>query len=163
MKALYMVGGTMGVGKTTACRLLRDLLPDCAFLDGDWCWDMHPFQVTDETKAMVLDNIVHVLNGFLRCSAFQNVVFCWVLHEQAIADAILSRLEGPFALKRVSLVCSREALESRLAADVRAGIRDESVLARSAARLPLYARLDGEKLDVTELTPAETARRIARM
>ena len=76
---------------------------------------MHPFQVTDETKAMVLDNIVHVLNGFLRCSAFQNVVFCWVLHEQAIADAILSRLEGPFALKRVSLVCSREALESRLA------------------------------------------------
>lgn len=163
MKTLYMIGGTMGVGKTTTCRILRDLLPDCAFLDGDWCWDMHPFQVTAETKAMVLDNIVHVLNGFLRCSAFQNVVFCWVLHEQAIADAILSRLEGPFALRRVSLVCTPEKLAERLMRDVRAGLRDESVVARSVPRLPLYDRLNGEKLDVSELTPGEAARRIAGM
>ena len=50
MKTLYLIGGTMGIGKTTACRLLKTKLPDSVFLDGDWCWDMHPFIVNDETK-----------------------------------------------------------------------------------------------------------------
>ena len=40
MKTLYLIGGPMGVGKTTAGRLLRDRLPHSVFLDGDWCWDM---------------------------------------------------------------------------------------------------------------------------
>ena len=86
-----------------------------------------------------------------------------MLHEQAIADAILSRLEGPFALRRVSLVCTPEKLAERLMRDVRVGLRDESVVARSVPRLPLYDRLNGEKLDVSELTPGEAARRIAGM
>ena len=104
MKKLYMIGGTMGVGKTTTCMLLRDMLPNCAFLDGDWCWSMHPFQVTEETKRMVVENIAYLLNSFLRCSAFENVVFCWVMHEQSIIDDILSRLEGEFEPVCVSLV-----------------------------------------------------------
>ena len=88
-KTLYLVGGSMGVGKTATCRLLERMLPACAFLDGDWCWEMHPFTVTDETKAMVLDNICHILNNFLACSAYENIVFCWVMHEQSILDTIL--------------------------------------------------------------------------
>lgn len=83
----------MGVGKTTVCRRLKVLLPNSVFLDGDWCWDMHPFQITEETKAMVLDNICHLLYNFLGCSAFQNIIFCWVLHEQSILDSILARLD----------------------------------------------------------------------
>ena len=47
-----MIGGTMGVGKTTVCQQLKHDLPNSVFLDGDWCWDTNPFQVTDETKAM---------------------------------------------------------------------------------------------------------------
>ena len=50
MKTLYLIGGTMGVGKTTVCQLLKQDLPNSVFLDGDWCWDASPFQVTDETK-----------------------------------------------------------------------------------------------------------------
>ena len=46
MKTLYLIGGTMGVGKTSACRALQQLLPNSVFLDGDWCWNIHPFQVT---------------------------------------------------------------------------------------------------------------------
>ena len=84
MKRLYVIGGTMGVGKTTVCRRLARRLPNSAFLDGDWCWDMHPFQVTEETRRMVVDNICFVLNSFLRCSAFESVVFCWVMHRQEI-------------------------------------------------------------------------------
>lgn len=57
MLTLYMISGVMGVGKTTVSQSLKNKLPNCVFLDGDWCWDMHPFQVTQETKAMVIENI----------------------------------------------------------------------------------------------------------
>ena len=159
MKKLYMIGGTMGVGKTTTCMLLRDMLPNCAFLDGDWCWSMHPFQVTEETKRMVVENIAYLLNSFLRCSAFENVVFCWVMHEQSIIDDILSRLEGEFEPVCVSLVCSEQALRARLAKDVAAGLRTEDVIERSAARIPLYDKLNTGKLEVSEIS-AEAAAQI---
>ena len=163
MKHLFMIGGTMGVGKTTTCRILRDMLPDCAFLDGDWCWDMHPFKVTEETKVMVMDNICHMLNSFLRCSAFENIVFCWVMHEQSIIDDIVAKLSGEFILHSVSLVCSPESLSARLAMDVESGIRQSDVIERSIARLPLYEHLRTIKLDVSEITPYEAAQHISML
>ena len=86
MKNLVIVGGTMGVGKTATCRELQKILSRNVFLDGDSCWDMHPFVVTDETKAMVNSNIAHLLDGFLACPEFENVIFRSVLHEQQILD-----------------------------------------------------------------------------
>ena len=47
MKKLILIGGAMGAGKTTVCQKLKPLLAPSAFLDGDWCWDMEPFRVTD--------------------------------------------------------------------------------------------------------------------
>lgn len=41
MKTVYLIGGTMGVGKTTVCQLMKAKLPNSVFLDGDWCWVMH--------------------------------------------------------------------------------------------------------------------------
>ena len=55
MKNLYIVGGTMGVGKTAVCQQLKMNLSNSVLLDGDWCWDSNPFQVTDETKSMVME------------------------------------------------------------------------------------------------------------
>ncbi|MGF0031660.1 AAA family ATPase [Bariatricus sp. SGI.154] len=81
MKNIYLIGGMMGVGKTTTCRILKNKLPNCVFLDGDWCWDMHPFQVTPKIKKMVMENICFLLNQFIRCSAYENIIFCWVMHE----------------------------------------------------------------------------------
>jgi hypothetical protein len=39
-----------GIGKTTTCGELRKLLPRNVFLDGDWCWEMRAFVVTEETR-----------------------------------------------------------------------------------------------------------------
>lgn len=159
-----MVGGPMGVGKSTVCRILRDRLDSCAFLDGDWCWDMHPFRVTESTRAMVLDNICHVLGNFLACPELENVVFCWVLHEQEIIDGILRRLPlEQVQVRCISLVCGEAELRSRLKKDVAAGVRSADVIGRSLARLPLYAGLDTLKLDVSCLTPEEAAARILEM
>ena len=161
MKKLILIGGTMGVGKTTTARILRDQLENSVLLDGDWCWDMHPFQVTEETKAMVMDNICHLLNNFLGCSSIDNVVFCWVMHEQAIIEEILSRLHEPYQLHSISLVCSAERLAEWIERDVAAGLRCADAIDRSIARLPLYAQLNTVKIDVSEITPEEAAHRIA--
>lgn len=158
MKNLILINGTMGVGKSATCRELQKLLPACVFLDGDWCWQMRPFTVTPETKAMVLDNISYLLNRFLACSAFENVLFCWVMHEQAILDAVRASLRpGAWREFAFSLTCTQRALRTRIGADVAAGRRQAEVLARSLPRLPNYARMDTEKVDVSSCTAAQAA------
>jgi shikimate kinase len=161
MKNLIVVGGTAGVGKTTTCRELQKILPRNVFLDGDWCWDMHPFVVTDETKAMVNSNIAHLLNSFLACSEFENVIFCWVLHEQHILDDLINVLNiNSCTTHCFSLVSTEQALVERLNRDITAGKRGSDITERSAARIPLYDELDTVKIDVSAISPADAARRI---
>ena len=162
MKHLYLIGGPMGVGKTALCRALQQRLPNCAFLDGDWCWDMKPFYVTDETKAMVMDNICHVLGNFLRCSAFDNVLFCWVMHQQSILDELVSRLPlRDVELHCISLTASPEELTARLQKDIDAGLRQPDVVGRSLDYLPLYEGLNTQKVDTTGLTIDEIIEKLA--
>ena len=162
-KTLYLIGGPMGVGKTAACRELNRKLPASVMLDGDWCWCADPFQVTTETKRMVLDNICHLLGSFLRCSAYENVILCWVMHERAIIDEILERLpikECSAKVRVVSLVTREDELRRRVEGDVRAGLRDEEAALRSLSYLPRYRNLGTELMDTTGLTPHEVAARI---
>lgn len=164
MKTLYLLGGTMGVGKTTICRELKMMLPNSVFLDGDWCWDMHPFQVTPETKTMVMDNICALLGNFLQCPVLENVIFCWVMHEQSIIDEILSRLDlADHRVVSVSLICSETELRTRLQKDIDGGIRTADILDLSPARLPLYGKLNTLKLDTTGLTPEQVSERLKEL
>lgn len=162
MKHLYMIGGPMGVGKTVACQALKAQLNKSVFLDGDWCWDMHPFAVTEETKAMVMDNIVHLLTGFIRCSEIEHVIFGWVMHEQEIMDSILRKLPlEDCHVHAISLVCSEDVLRARLQRDIEAGLRTADVIARSLARLPMYDMLNTLKVDTSNMTIEETAKAIS--
>jgi broad-specificity NMP kinase len=164
MKKIYIVGGTMGVGKTTVCQKLKELLPDSVFLDGDWCWDMSPFKVTEETKAMVMDNICYILNNYIHCSAFNNIIFCWVMHEQRIIDDIVSALDTrECEVKLISLICGEQQLRKRLQKDIDARIRQRDILQRSIARLPLYESLDTIKIDVSDISAEQTAKIISEL
>ena len=163
-KTLYLVGGPMGVGKTVVSRELNRMLPASVMLDGDWCWCADPFRVTPETKRMVLDNISHLLGSFLRCSAYENVVFCWVMQERTIIEDILAHLPLKACnvkVRAVSLVADEATLAERIQRDVARGLRDESVLKRSLAYLPRYRALDSELVDTTGLTPRQVADCIA--
>lgn len=154
----------MGVGKTSTCGILKTKLPDSVFLDGDWCWDMHPFQVNTETKKMVLENIAFLLNNFIRCTAYKNIIFCWVMHEQSIMDDILSRLDTKDCqVHAISLTCSREALKQRLQKDVDKKIREKDIIPRSLERLPFYEKLETIKIDVSDISLEEAAELIAEI
>ena len=151
----------MGVGKTATCRELQRLLPKNVFLDGDWCWDMRPFVVTGETKKMVRGNIAHLLNSFLDCSEFENVIFCWVLHEQGILDDLIASLDhSGCAIYCFSLVSDERALTERLSRDIAEGKREPDIIERSVARIPLYDALDTVKIDVSSISPSDAARQI---
>ena len=160
---LIFLNGTMGVGKTTVCRLLQTKLPANVWLDGDNCWNMRPFVVNAATKAMVLSNIAATLNNFLAARQFDNILFCWVMHEPSIAADILRRLHGEYSLRFFTLVCAPNALRERLAGDVREGKRTPGIFARSADRAAGYANMPSDHIDTTDLSADQTASRIAQI
>ena len=164
MKRLYIIGGTMGVGKTTVGQQLKKDLPNSVFLDGDWCWDADPFQVTEETKTLVQDNICHMLNNFLQCSVYETVIFCWVMHEQSIIDSILEKLDTQNCeVKSISLVADEKTLCERLSMDVERGIRSEDIIERSIARIPMYQALNTIKIDTNAKNVAMIANEIKQL
>lgn len=162
LKKLIIINGTMGVGKSSTSQELMKLLPNSVFLDGDWCWTSYPFTPTEETKSMVMDNITHLLNNFLSCSAYEHIIFCWVMHKEEILRQVLSRLKGDFQAYCFSLVCSEQALVLRLFGDVAEGTRMEDIIERSVPRLQNYWDMDTEKIDVTSISALEAAMLIQR-
>lgn len=162
MKNLIFINGTMGVGKTTTSRELQTILAPSVFLDGDWCWDMKPFMVTDETKQMVTDNICFLLNNFLKCPEFQNIIFCWVMHQQTIIDSILEHLNlAEVQYYLFTLTASEQSLRRRLAKDISEGFRTQDILQHSCDRLPLYEKMESVKIDVSHISAKEAASLIA--
>jgi shikimate kinase len=156
MKKLFLIGGTMGIGKTTVCQLLKEKLDNAVFLDGDWCWDADPFYINEETKKMVQDNIYYLLNNFTHCSMYDNIIFGWVMHEQTIIDDLIANIDiSNCEVFPISLVCTPEALCKRIIKDVEEGVRKQDVLERSLQRLPMYKNLKTIKIDVSEITPEE--------
>ncbi len=153
-KTVYLIGGTMGVGKTAVCQVLKRRLENAVFLDGDWCWDADPFIVTDETKAMVMQNIVFLLHQFIHCSAYDNIILGWVMHEQSIIDTLLQSLDREdVTTKPISLICTEQTLRARLQKDIDAGVRTLDIIDRSVARIPLYTKLDTMKIITDGKTP----------
>lgn len=102
----------MGTGKTTICKILYKKLNNSVWLDGDWCWMMNPFKVTEENKRMAEDNITYLLNNFLENPDFEYVIFSWVMHNENIFDVLLEKLQkNEFQRYKISLVCSPEELK----------------------------------------------------
>lgn len=164
MKTVYIVGGTMGIGKTTVCQQIKELLDNSVFLDGDWCWDSHPFQVNEETKKMVMQNICFMLNQFIHCSVYENIIFCWVMHEQEIIDTIIDNIDkSDCSIKIISLVGSEENLRRKLMNDIAAGKRNIDVIERSVFRLTNYSKLNSIKICVNEKSPLEIAEEIIHL
>ncbi len=159
MKRLIFLGGPMGVGKTTAARLLMDCLDRAVWLDGDWCWQQgRHWNFSEENRAMVLDNICHLLGSYLRGDSFDTILFTWVLHTRSIRDEILGRLPaGGFQLFDLSLTCSGEALRQRLASR---GC-DEETITRALERLSHFPVPRTYTLDTTAMTPCAMAGAVA--
>lgn len=153
MKTLFFINGPMGVGKTAICSKLLRRLEAAAYLDGDWCWNINPFRVTEETKAMVVDNITAVLSRFLSCPELNYIIFSWVMHQPEIAQTILGRLDlTETNVKQYTLLCTESTLQTRIEQDIHAGLRSGDVLERSLNYLPLYDQQNTTKIMTDDLS-----------
>lgn len=153
----------MGVGKSTVCNILLEKLAPGVYLDGDWCWNMNPFIVSEENKKMVENNITYLLKSYLDNSGYEYIIFCWVIHQEDIFKQLLEPLSNyDYELYKFSLICSETALKNRLEMDVQKGIRKADVIDRSIQRLKLYNNMDTIKIDVSDITPEQTAGEIIK-
>ena len=111
---VIIINGPMGVGKTTVGRFIADSNPGTAFIDGDWCMDIHPFVGNTETKAMAVDNILHMVANYKNCTACKMVVLVWLMDDPWVIQRITEGIaDSETEIRNVTLICDRESLVSR--------------------------------------------------
>ena len=160
MKRLVFIGGPPGVGKTEVAMALNQRLDSSIMLDGDWCWQMHPWDFSAENKMMVMGNIRYLLCADIANASFTTVIFSWVMDEQQIIDDICAGLPmGEVVFTSVSLLADEATLRSHFANDrCRSGTVGDSL-----ARLVKYESLDSLKVWVTGKSVADVASEISAM
>ena len=157
---VIIINGPMGVGKTTVGKWIAEKNPGTAFIDGDWCMDLHPFVGNRETKAMAVDNILHMLGNYGKCSECRMAVLVWLMDDAWVRQSILDGLAAQGAeVRSVTLVCGRESLISRWKADRACEWRTDEWLRVSLASLPAFSALDNV-IDTSGLSVEQTAGRI---
>ena len=150
----------MGVGKSTVARRLADKLPHSVYFDGDWAWDMRPFVVNTENIEMVHENIAFLLRQFLKNSQLENVVFTWVMQEQAAIDRILTDLQDcDFELYNFSLLADESTLRQHFRDDPTRDENGES-LTKALSYLSKYDKINSVKIDRTGQTVDDTVAEI---
>ncbi len=153
---VIIINGPMGVGKTTTGKCIADSTPGTALIDGDWCMDLHPFVGNRETRAMAVDNILHMIGNYRKCSECRMVVLVWLMDDPWVYDSLLDGLAALEAeVKSVTLVCSRESLIRRWKEDSLCEWRTDRWLELSLKSLPYFAAMENA-VDVSDL-PAERA------
>lgn len=104
----------MGVGKTTVGKYIAEKYGGTAFIDGDWCLDIHPFVGNRETKIMAIDNILHMIDNYRKCSICQMVVLAWLMDEQWVYQKIVDGIsELGLEAKSFTLICDKNTLINR--------------------------------------------------
>ena len=137
---VIVINGPMGVGKTTTGRYIADRYSGTAFIDGDWCMDIHPFVGSRETKAMAVDNILHMIGNYRNCSACSMVVLVWLMDDRHVYERIREGIAGmQLDVRSVTLVCDRDHLITRWKNDDQCEWRTEEWLKISLDSLDYFS------------------------
>ena len=113
-KKLLLISGSPCVGKTTVGTRLFESYDNSAYLDGDWCWCVHPFSVTDTRLRNGDKSMSFVLSNYLD-SDFGYVFFTSVvLTNPQIRKNILNGITAKdYDVIGFTLTCSEETLKKR--------------------------------------------------
>ena len=129
-----------------------------AFIDGDWCFDLHPFIANKETKDMAVDNIVHMINNYLNCSHCSYVVFSWVMDKKEVYQKIIESIHREdIRLYEITLNCTEKALIDRWQKDIQCDWRIEKWLSISKKSLRYFEGLDTILIDTSNKSALDVA------
>jgi len=149
---VIIINGPMGVGKTTVGKTIADHHPGTAFIDGDWCMDIHPFVGNPETRAMAADNILHMIGNYQKCSVCSMVVLVWLMDDPQVIQKLMDGLSALQAeVKTVTLICDRENLIKRWEHDQACKWRTVEWLHVSLKSLPVFSSMD-HVIDTSKLS-----------
>ncbi len=138
---VIILNGPMGVGKTTVGKLIAEKCPGTAFIDGDWCMDLHPF----------------VVGNYMKCSACKMIVLVWLMDDPWVLQSLTEGLIVLQAeIRNVTLVCDRENLLCRWENDHTCEWRTDEWLKVSLSSLPAFAAMENT-LDTAGLSPERIA------
>jgi len=153
MTALVFLGGPPGVGKTSVAPHLAERLSPCAWLEADDLWRIVPWEVNDETRALVEGNVIHVLRSFLQ-ARYDYVLLTWVLHREDLVERLLAPLSSLCqATSVIHLVSDESTLRTRIAREP--GRRRSPD--RALQRLSQIEALPYAKVDTSSLSPEQVA------
>ena len=113
-KKLILISGSPCVGKTAVGTRLFESYDNSAYLDGDWCWCVHPFSVEDKRLRNGDRSVFFVLSNYLD-SEFEFVFFTSVvLTDPMIRERILKGITTKnYEVISFMLTCSEETLKKR--------------------------------------------------
>ena len=113
-KKLILISGSPCVGKTAVGTRLFESYDNSSYLDGDWCWCVHPFSVTDSRLRNGDRSMSFVLSNYLD-SDFEYVFFTSVvLTNPMIRERILKGITAKnYEVISFMLTCSEETLKKR--------------------------------------------------
>ena len=157
---VIILNGPMGVGKTAVGKYIADHTPGTAFIDGDWCLDIHPFVGNRETKNMAVDNILHMIGNYKKCSECKMIVLVWLMDNDWVYEAIedgIKKLE--LEIKSVTLTSDTATLTNRWHNDKTCPWRTDEWLKVSTKSLDYFSSLDNT-LETTNLSIKDVAEKI---
>jgi energy-coupling factor transporter ATP-binding protein EcfA2 len=158
MGTLVFVHGPNGVGKSTVCKAVHQLLPHSARLESEWCRMTNPFIWNEDIISLTKHNMTQILRGYLTCSWLDYVIFPYGFHgpRQQIWDTVLGNLADiSYIFAPITLTCGEEEHVARMTQDG----RDQARIERALATRRLYDALPYPRIDTTHLTIDQTAAR----
>lgn len=161
MKVLIL-NGPMGAGKTAVGKNIAEKNLGTAFIDGDWCLDIHPFVGNRETKTMAIDNILHMIDNYRKCSVCQRIVLVWLMDDQWVRQSIMDGISNMgLESNIVTLVCDEEELIRRWKNDMKCEWRTDKWLEISLKSLSYFSALEN-CIDTSRLSINQVAEKIMR-
>ena len=140
---VIILNGPMGVGKTTVGKYIAETQPGTAFIDGDWCLDLHPFVGNREMKTIAIDNILHMIGNYSKCLLCKQIVLVWLMDDAWVLEEIRNGIAAlGLELVERTLICSQEQLIRQWKADTNCEWRTDEWLTVSIKSLNHFQLMD---------------------
>ena len=129
-------------------------------LTGIGVWICIPLWGNRETKTMAIDNILHMISNYRKCSACRMIVLVWLMDDQWVRKCIADAVAGmELQVKCVTLVCDKDELVNRWTNDHQCEWRTDEWLAISLKSLPHFRAMEN-CIDTSGLSIEQVAERI---
>ena len=152
MKSLIILNGPMGAGKSTVGQLMFERINQSAFIDGDWCLNLHPFIGNAETRTMAVRNILSLVHNYYDCTACDTIILVWLIDRMEVYHRIIEGLEElDLEIKTYTLICSESALIKRWKLDTDCKWRTDHWLQQSLKSLPFFRQFPSRQIETDNL------------